>query len=111
VPTYGYECTACKDQFEVVQRITEDALAIHEGCGGELRRLLYPVGIVFKGPGFHVNDYGRNGKNSTAEKQAQTKSDDPPAKAATESKSDSTTTATTETKTETKSEPTASKAE
>ena len=44
--------------------MTEDALAVHDDCGGELRRLLYPVGIVFKGPGFHVNDYGKNGKSA-----------------------------------------------
>jgi len=27
---------------------------------------MYPVGIVFKGPGFHVNDYAskRNGKDT-----------------------------------------------
>lgn len=66
MPTYGYECNKCKQQFEVFQRITDDPLTIHEGCGGELRRLLYPVGIVFKGPGFYVNDYGKNGgKNAT----------------------------------------------
>ena len=64
MPTYGYECNACKEQFEVIQRMTAEPLTIHEGCGGELRRLLYPVGIVFKGPGFHVNDYGKNGKSA-----------------------------------------------
>jgi putative FmdB family regulatory protein len=73
LPTYGYECTACKDQFEIIQRITEEPLAIHEGCGGELRRLLYPVGIVFKGPGFHINDYSRADRSSGSEKSAESK--------------------------------------
>ena len=72
MPTYGYECAKCRDQFEVVQRMTEDPLSIHEGCGGQLRRLLYPVGIVFKGPGFYVNDYARAGKDR-AEKPAESK--------------------------------------
>ncbi len=68
MPTYGYQCTRCNEQFEVFQRITEDALTIHEDCGGELRKLVYPVGIMFKGPGFYVNDYARNGngKSSTS---------------------------------------------
>lgn len=96
MPTYGYECTACKEQFEVFQKITDDPLAIHEDCGGELRRLLYPVGIVFKGSGFHVNDYGRHGKKSSSETT--------PAKA--EAKSDSSTSAKTETKAETKADST-----
>jgi len=64
VPTYGYECTACNERFEVFQRISDEPLTIHEGCGGELRRVLYPVGIVFKGPGFHVNDYGSYGRKN-----------------------------------------------
>ncbi len=65
MPTYGYGCRKCNAEFEVVQKITDEPLKVHEGCGGELRRLLYPVGIVFKGPGFYVNDYGRAGKNGS----------------------------------------------
>lgn len=65
MPTYGYECTRCKEQFEVVQKITDDPLVTHEGCGGELRKLMYPVGIVFKGSGFYVNDYAK-AKNGAA---------------------------------------------
>lgn len=70
MPTYGYECALCDAEFEVLQRITDQPLAIHDGCGGELRRKLYPVGIVFKGPGFHVNDYApkRNGKETASAK-------------------------------------------
>jgi len=68
MPTYGYECEKCREQFEVFQRITDAALEVHEGCGGRVRRLLYPVGIVFKGAGFHVNDYGPNGRNGAAKK-------------------------------------------
>src|SRR5438270_7559931 len=94
MPTYGYECAACKEQFEVFQRITEEALRTHDGCGGGLRRLLYPVGIVFKGPGFHVNDYAR--KNGNGADQA------PESKA--ETKSESTAEAKTDTKAETKTE-------
>jgi predicted nucleic acid-binding Zn ribbon protein len=30
-------------------------------CGGELRKLLYPVGVQFKGSGFYTTDYGRKG--------------------------------------------------
>ena len=87
LPTYGYECTKCKEQFEIMQRITEAALSIHDDCGGELRRLLYPVGIVFKGPGFHVNDYGKNGKNASAAKSS-AKSDSPGAESKAESKAE-----------------------
>lgn len=57
MPTYGYKCTQCEDTFEIVQRITDDPLTECGKCKGELKKLLYPVGIVFKGSGFHINDY------------------------------------------------------
>lgn len=59
MPTYGYECTACKDQFEIFQSIKDDALTTCEKCGGGLRKRIYPVGIAFKGSGFYVNDYAK----------------------------------------------------
>ena len=101
MPTYGYECTVCKDKFEVVQRITDESLSIHENCGGELKRLLYPVGIVFKGSGFYVNDYGRKntagGTMPKQEEKIKEGTDSPPA--STESKKD--TAVTTDSKKET----------
>jgi putative FmdB family regulatory protein len=103
VPTYGYECTACKEQFEVIQRMTDDALAIHEGCGGELRRLLYPVGIMFKGPGFHVNDYGPSGKKPLDAKKPSAKDDGKSTSESKDGKTESATTSTTEPKAEPKS--------
>jgi len=58
MPTYVYECNACQKTFEVEQRITEDPLT-DCSCGkkGSLRRLIQPIAVMFKGSGFHVNDY------------------------------------------------------
>lgn len=107
MPTYGYECQTCKVQFETVQRITEDALKIHDGCGGALKRLLYPVGIVFKGSGFYVNDYGKTGKKEGLDSSSSSTSDkeDKKSEAKTESKSETASEAATETKSESKPEP------
>ncbi|MBL8048450.1 MAG: hypothetical protein JNJ45_07185 [Chthonomonas sp.] len=57
MPTYVYECSACKSTFEVEQRITADPLTACEcGSEGTVRRIIQPVGIAFKGGGFFVND-------------------------------------------------------
>jgi len=65
VPTYEYACARCGERFEVVQRITDDPLTICQRCGAEgVRRVIFPVGIVFKGSGFHINDYGKAGSRS-----------------------------------------------
>jgi putative FmdB family regulatory protein len=56
VPTYQYVCTECGGQLEAVQKFTDEPLSVHETCGGRLRKVFSPVGIVFKGSGFYRTD-------------------------------------------------------
>ena len=63
MPTYQYVCTECGGQIEAVQKFTDDPLTVHE-CGGKLRKVFSPVGIVFKGSGFYRTD-SRSGPGST----------------------------------------------
>ena len=63
MPTYEYRCDHCGNIFEVVQRIIEPPLKKCDHCGGSIYRAIFPVGIIFKGPGFHINDYGRGNGN------------------------------------------------
>jgi putative FmdB family regulatory protein len=58
MPTYVYECSACTKVFEVQQRITEDPLDSCDcGSKGTVKRLIQPIAVMFKGSGFHINDY------------------------------------------------------
>ena len=41
---------------EVIHSMLEEGPTVCERCGGELRRVLYPTGIIFKGSGFYRND-------------------------------------------------------
>ena len=63
MPTYQYACTECGDRSEVVQRFSDDPLTVCSTCGGKLRKIFSPVGIVFKGSGFYRTD-SRNGASS-----------------------------------------------
>jgi putative FmdB family regulatory protein len=56
MPTYEYECTSCGQHIEVFQRISEDPLTTCGVCGGTLRKVFHPAGIVFKGSGFYATD-------------------------------------------------------
>ncbi len=62
MPIYEYACTACGERVEVKQRFDEPPLQECEFCGGRLRKLFSPVGVVFKGSGFYSTDYGRGGR-------------------------------------------------
>ncbi|MCL5292183.1 MAG: zinc ribbon domain-containing protein [Actinobacteria bacterium] len=57
MPVYGYRCFKCEKEFETLQNMGESAVQPCPECGSEAKRLYYPVGIIFKGSGFHVNDY------------------------------------------------------
>jgi putative FmdB family regulatory protein len=64
VPTYDYQCRSCGTVTEVIHSMQEDGPSVCELCGGVLRRVLYPTGIIFKGSGFYSTD-SRSGSSST----------------------------------------------
>ncbi len=37
--------------------MSDEPVKVCPECGGETRRLIHPVGIVFKGKGFYVTDH------------------------------------------------------
>jgi putative FmdB family regulatory protein len=63
VPTYQYTCTECGEPVEAVQKFTDAPLTVCTACGGRLRKVFSPVGIVFKGSGFYRTD-SRNGASA-----------------------------------------------
>jgi putative FmdB family regulatory protein len=65
MPTYEYLCQVCGTRFEVWQKMSDDALTTCQACGGPVRRVLYPAGIVFKGGGFYSTDHRSNGSTAT----------------------------------------------
>jgi putative FmdB family regulatory protein len=69
MPTYEYECTSCGQHIEVYQRITEDPLTTCGVCGGPLRKVFHPAGIVFKGSGFYATDSRPSSKAASKTKK------------------------------------------
>jgi putative FmdB family regulatory protein len=64
MPLYEYQCQACGVRFEHRQHINDEPVKVCPECGGEVHRLIQPVGIIFKGSGFYVTD--NRAKSSTA---------------------------------------------
>ncbi len=104
MPTYGYRCGNCGHQFEIVQRISDEPLTTCPKCQGKLSKVLYPVGISFKGSGFYTTDYKGDGKGSAASSNGSAStsegSGDSKPEAKPESKSDSKTESKSDNKTE-----------
>jgi putative FmdB family regulatory protein len=66
VPTYQYACTDCGNDLEVVQKFSDDPLTECPVCHGRLRKVFYPVGVVFKGSGFYRTDSRKQDKEPAA---------------------------------------------
>src|SRR3954453_18961519 len=97
MPLYDYRCEKCGEVFEVRQSFSDPVLKVHEGCGGEVKRMLSAPALQFKGTGWYVTDYGRGGKLPAANGKTESKSESAKTESKTEGK--------TESKSETKSEP------
>lgn len=81
MPLYEYKCAKCQVVIEKIQKFSDEPLKVHEGCGGELERLMGKPSLRFKGSGFYITDYkksgssqpSKNGKGS--ESKSETKSE------------------------------------
>src|SRR5437764_4330985 len=91
VPTYTYTCTACNDLIEKRQSFSDPPLTTCRQCGGALRKVIHPVGIVFKGSGWYITDSrsGNGRSSSSSESDSSTKSESRSESKSTEAKSDS----------------------
>ena len=72
--------------------MSDEPLTTCPTCGGEIHRVVYPVGLVFKGSGFYSTDNRKSGgsgaTSATAVSPASTDSTSEGASSASESKSE-----------------------
>ncbi len=61
MPVYEYRCKACGRTHEIAQGFHDARPTKCPACGGQLVRVFHPVGVVFKGSGFHKTDYSASG--------------------------------------------------
>ena len=73
MPIYEYACTACGERTEARQSFTDPPLDTCPICGGSLRKLYSPVGIVFKGSGFYSTDSSKSSNQSKSSEKVASK--------------------------------------
>lgn len=70
MPTYEYQCKTCGYQFEQTQRFSDPPLTECPKCSGEVRRVFFPAGVIFKGSGWYITDSRKSAGESTGTKAA-----------------------------------------
>ena len=64
MPTYDYQCTAGHN-FEKIHKMSESPRVKCPVCGKPAaRQISGGAGLVFKGSGFYITDYGKDGKGA-----------------------------------------------
>jgi putative FmdB family regulatory protein len=80
MPTYEYRCPE-GHQFELLQKMSDPPRAQCPRCGRPaVRQISGGAALIFKGSGFYITDYGKDGKGPRLEKETEAKPDAAPAK-------------------------------
>jgi putative FmdB family regulatory protein len=61
--------------FEIMQRMTDDALTHDPETGVPVERVFHPVAVHFKGKGFYNTDYGTKRRNRELRESAESGAD------------------------------------
>ena len=74
MPTYQYLCKNCKHEFEELQSIKEEPLVHCPNCHTDnlVRVVGSGSGLIFKGSGFYLTDYKRDGAKEGRKKESDT---------------------------------------
>jgi putative FmdB family regulatory protein len=80
MPIYEYRCEN-GHTFEVMQRMTDDPVAVCPEDGAPVQRVFHPVAVHFKGKGFYNTDYGTRKRSRELKESAEKGADKTEAKA------------------------------
>lgn len=65
MPIYEYECQACGHQYEVLQKMSDEALTECPECKKhELKKLISAAGFRLKGAGWYETDFKSSNKKN-----------------------------------------------
>lgn len=92
MPTYEYECLACKTHFDRVQKFSDPAITECPECGSNVRRVYHATGIVFKGSGWYITDSRKSTSSESSSSSTSTSGSDSAPAAKSETKEGGTST-------------------
>ena len=66
MPLYEYECKKCGHRFEKILKFSDKPMKKCPDCGGAVEQLISAATVQFKGAGWYVTDYAKQGSTSSA---------------------------------------------
>lgn len=66
MPLYDYQCSKCQHVVEVRHGFNDTYAETCPECGGEMKRLISPAPVIFKGSGFYITDSRKSSGESSS---------------------------------------------
>ena len=73
MPLYEYQCQACGERVEVIQKHNDPPYSHCPKCSGEMKKLVSAPAIQFKGSGFYKTDYNPTKSETKTETKSESK--------------------------------------
>lgn len=73
MPLYDYQCSKCQHVVEVRHGFNDTYEQACSACGGEMKRIISPAPVIFKGSGFYITDSRKSsgsGESSSSSKES-----------------------------------------
>jgi putative FmdB family regulatory protein len=86
MPLYEYQCKKCGHRFEKIQKFSDKMIKKCPECGGSVEQMISAPAVQFKGSGWYVTDYGKQGSAAPASSSSESESSAKESKAAKDSK-------------------------
>lgn len=80
MPLYEYECEACGERFEQIQKFSDPPIEKCPKCGGQVHKLMSSPAIQFKGSGWYITDYAKKDSRAAGKTDTASASTDKPEK-------------------------------
>ncbi len=70
MPIYEYQCQACGNEHEAIQKMSADPLLVCPACNEpELKKKISAVGFRLKGSGWYETDFKGKSKSESAKSE------------------------------------------
>ena len=87
MPIYEYRCSACEEEFELFQKITDKPGGTCPRCGStQVKRLVSSTSFTLKGFGWYKDGYASKKQESKKEEKKEEKKEKPKAEKPAEKK-------------------------
>lgn len=74
MPLYDYQCSKCQHVVEVRHGFNDAYAEACPACGGEMKRIISPAPVIFKGSGFYITDSRKSSGSGSSESSSSSSS-------------------------------------